>query len=164
MRYISSKDKMNEDLQGLTRKLKTELTKLLGDDEANALLTTISSAGELASVGPLVGLSRLRSEELSREEYLRRYGHRGPHENELAEPRPHEDPGWLDRQLAEFDRSPVDVTALLKKRDAEFDAVRQEITRQFAPEESSGCGAQNRRHRGDQHPPRSDALRNSREL
>jgi pyruvate,water dikinase len=87
---------MNEDLQGLTRKLKTELTKLLGDDEANALMTTISGAGELASLGPLVGLSRLRSGELSRKEYLRRYGHRGPYENELAEPRPHEYPDWLD--------------------------------------------------------------------
>jgi pyruvate,water dikinase len=124
-------DKMNEELSGLTRKLKKDLTKLLGDDEANALMTTMSSAGELASLGPLVGLSSLRSGELSREEYLQRYGHRGPQENELAEPRPYEDPSWLDRQLAELDRSPVDVTALLEKRDAEFDAMRQEITRQL---------------------------------
>jgi len=129
-------DKMNEDLQGLTRKLKTELTKLLGDDEANALLTTISSAGGLASLGPLVGLSKLRSGELSREGYLRRYGHRGPHENELAEPRPYKDPTWLYRQLAEFDKSPIDVTEMLEKRDAEFDAVRQEITRQLPPEKA----------------------------
>jgi phosphohistidine swiveling domain-containing protein len=124
-------DKMNEDLQAMTRKLKTELTKLLGDDEANALLTTISGAGELASLGPLMGLSRLRSGQLSREEYLRRYGHRGSHENELAEPRPYEDPDALGRQLAEFDRTPVDVTALLEKRDAEFDAVRERIVRQL---------------------------------
>ena len=46
-------DGMNEELQSLTRKLKAELTKLLGDDKASALLSTISSAGELASVGPL---------------------------------------------------------------------------------------------------------------
>jgi pyruvate,water dikinase len=129
-------DKTNEELQGLTRKLKARLTRLLGDDEANALLTTISSAGELASLGPLVGLARLRSGELSHEEYLRRYGHRGPHENELAEPRPYEDPDWLDSQLAEFARSPVDVTALLEKRDAEFDAVRERITRQLPPKQA----------------------------
>jgi len=129
-------DKMNEDLQGLTRKLKIELTKLLGDNEANALLTTISGAGELASLGPLVGLSRLRSGELSREGYLQRYGHRGPHENELAEPRPYKDPDWLNTQLAEFARSPVDVMALLEKRDAEFDAVRERITRQLPPKQA----------------------------
>jgi phosphohistidine swiveling domain-containing protein len=132
-------DKMNEELNVLTRKLKAELTRLLRGDEANALLTTISSAGELASVGPLVGLSKLSSGELSREEYLRRYGHRGSHENELAEPRPHEDPAWLDRQLAEF-KSPVDVTALLEKRDTEFDAVRQEITRHLPPKKAQGIG------------------------
>jgi phosphohistidine swiveling domain-containing protein len=129
-------DKMNEELAALTRKLKAELTKLLGEDEANALLTTISSAGELASMGPLVGLSKLRSGELSREAYLRRYGHRGTYENELSEPRPYEDPTWLDRQLAEFDKSPLDVVEMLEKRDAEFDAVRQEIARQLSPKKA----------------------------
>ena len=129
-------DKMNEDLQGLTRKLKIELTKLLGDNETNALLTTISSAGELASLGPLVGLSKLRSGELNREGYLQRYGHRGPHENELAEPRPYEDPDWLDRQLAEFSQSPVDVAELLAKRGAESAAVWGDIKRKLPPKKA----------------------------
>jgi len=120
-------DKMNEELQGLTRRLKTELTKLLGEDEASIMLTTISSAGELASLGPLAGLSRLSKGELSREEYLRRYGHRGPNENELAEPRPYEDPEAVDRQLAEFNEAPVDVVELLSRRDAEYMAVWGEI-------------------------------------
>ena len=120
-------DKMNEELQGLTRRLKAELTKLLGEDEASTLLTTISSAGELASLGPLAGLVRLSKGELSREEYLRLYGHRGPHENELAEPRLYEDPDGVDRQLAEFNQAPVDVVGLLSKRDAESMAVWGEI-------------------------------------
>jgi phosphohistidine swiveling domain-containing protein len=129
-------DKMNEELAAVTRKLKAKLTKLLGEDEANALLGTISSAGELASLGPLVSLSKVRNGELSREEYLRQYGHRGPHENELAEPRPYEDPTWLDGQLAELDKSPLEVTDMLEKRDAEFDAVRQEITCQLPPKKA----------------------------
>jgi phosphohistidine swiveling domain-containing protein len=133
-------DKMSEELSGLTRKLKTELTRLLGDDRASALLTTISSAGELASLGPLVGIPRLRAGEMSRGEYLRRCGHRGSLENELAEPRPYEDPTWLDRQLAEFDKSPLDVTALIEKRDSEFDAVRQEVTRHLPPETARSIG------------------------
>jgi phosphohistidine swiveling domain-containing protein len=126
-------DKMNEELYQATRKLKTELIKLLGDEQANGLLTTISSAGELASVGPLVGLFKLKRGELSRQEYLQHYGHRGPHENELAEPRPYEGPNWLDMQLAEFAKSPIDVTALIARRDTEFDAVLQDITRQLPP-------------------------------
>jgi phosphohistidine swiveling domain-containing protein len=120
-------DKMNEELNRGTVRLKTELIKLLGDEDANALLTTMSSAGELASLGPLVGLSRMASGELSREEYVRRYGHRGPHENELAEPRPVEDADWLDRQLAEFNESPVDVAVLLAKRDDESAALWRSI-------------------------------------
>jgi phosphohistidine swiveling domain-containing protein len=129
-------DKMNEELAALTRKLKADLTKLLGEDKANALLATISGAGELASLGPLVGLSKLRSGELSREVYMQRYGHRGTYENELSEPRPYEDPTWLDRQLAEFDQSPLDVIEMLEKRGAEFDAVRQEIARQLPPKKA----------------------------
>lgn len=124
-------DKMNEELSGLTRKLQTELATHLGEDEARTLLTTISSAGELASLGPLVGLSQLRNGELSRQEYLEAYGHRGAKENELAEPRPHEDPTWLDSQLAELAQSARDVPALLEKRDAEFDVLRREIARQL---------------------------------
>ncbi|MGC9396460.1 MAG: PEP/pyruvate-binding domain-containing protein, partial [Anaerolineae bacterium] len=126
-------DKMNEELAALTRKLKAELTKLLTEEDANALLATISNAGELDSLGPLVGLSRLRRGELSRDKYMQRYGHRAAYENELSEPRPHEDPTWLDRQLAEFDKSPFNVNAMLEKRDAEFDALRQEIARQLPP-------------------------------
>jgi phosphoenolpyruvate synthase/pyruvate phosphate dikinase len=129
-------DKMNEELNQLTQKLKNELIKLQGEEQANALLTTISSAGELVSLGPLVGLSKLQGGELSREEYFQRYGHRGPHENELAEPRSYEDPDWLDMQLAEFAKSPVDVAALFEKRDAEFDAVLQDITQQLPPKKA----------------------------
>jgi phosphohistidine swiveling domain-containing protein len=129
-------DKMNEELNRRTQSLKTESIKLLGEEDASALLTTISSAGELASLGPLAGLSRLSKGELSREEYLRRYGHRGPHENELAEPRPYEDPDGVDRQLAEFNESPVDVAELLARRDAESVVLWGEIKRNLSPKKA----------------------------
>jgi phosphohistidine swiveling domain-containing protein len=131
-------DKMNEELNQRTQKLRTDLSTRLGDVQANALLTTISSAGELASLGPLLGLSKVMKGELSREEYSQLYGHRGPHENELAELRPHEDPTWLDRQLAEFARSPIDVASLSQKRKAEFNAILEEICRQLPPKKAQG--------------------------
>jgi pyruvate,water dikinase len=132
----SLQDKMNEELKGLTGKLKAELVKSLGEEDAGAYLTTMSSAGELDSLGPLVGLSKLRDGELSRAEYLLQYGHRGPHENELAEPRIYEDPDALDEQLADFDQSPVDVAALLAKRDAEAAAIWGEIKRALSPKQA----------------------------
>jgi pyruvate,water dikinase len=129
-------DRMNEELKGLTGKLKAELVKSLGEEDAGAYLTTMSSAGELDSLGPLVGLSKLRNGELSRAEYLQQYGHRGPHENELAEPRIYEGPDALDEQLADFDESPVDVGDLLARRDAEAAAIWDEFKRDLSPKQA----------------------------
>ena len=129
-------DKMNEELNRVNIRLKKELVRLVGDEQATALLTTISSTGELASVGPLVGLSSLAKGEMSREEYMRHYGHRGPHENELAEPRPYEGASWLDLQLAEFRESPVEVAELLAKRDEESIALWREIKPNLSPKEA----------------------------
>ena len=125
-------DALNEDLQRQSRELKKELTALVGKDDANTLLTTISGdSGDLASLGPLVGLSRLKRGEIDRQEYLKRYGHRAPNENELAEPRPSEEPGWLDRQLEALTSSPVEVSELMERRTREFDTAWKNVERQI---------------------------------
>jgi phosphohistidine swiveling domain-containing protein len=49
--------------------------------------------------------------------------HRGALEVEVSVPRPAEDPGWLDRQLATFARSPADVEAMLAAQRAASDAA-----------------------------------------
>jgi rifampicin phosphotransferase len=76
------------------------LRKTMGDIDAEAMLTGVNSDGELASMGPVLGLTRLAHGEISRDEFARTYGHRGPHEFEVSVPRPGEDPGWIDAQLA----------------------------------------------------------------
>jgi phosphohistidine swiveling domain-containing protein len=109
-------------------KLKGELVELVGLADANALFSNLSSEQEmLASLGPVVGVARIAQGAMSRQEYLDRYGHRGPHEAELSLPRPAEDPGWLDGQLAEHAQNPIDVDALLAKRRAEFEAAWQRL-------------------------------------
>ena len=108
----------------LSTRLHRELAELVGEADANALLSSVSSDSELlASLGPVVGVAKVARGEMAREEYLEQYGHRGPHEAELLIPRPADDPGWLDQQLAEYALSPVDVDALLAKRRAEFEAA-----------------------------------------
>src|SRR5262249_22982663 len=72
--------------------------------------------GQLASLGPLVGLEQLARGEIDRATYARRYGHRGPHEFEVSTPRPGEDPGWIDRELAGLWAAPVDVETLLARQ------------------------------------------------
>jgi len=42
--------------------------------------------------------------------------------------------------LAEFDRTPVDVTALLERREAEFGVARERIARHLPPKKAQGIG------------------------
>jgi phosphohistidine swiveling domain-containing protein len=121
-----------------TVKLRKELTELVGEADANALFSNLSSdddsnsdSGLLASLGPVVGVARVAQGKMSRAEYLERYGHRGPHEAEPSMPRPAEDPEWLDQQLAEYRENPVDVDELLAKRRADFDAAWQRLQARY---------------------------------
>ncbi|MBN1135250.1 MAG: hypothetical protein JXM73_01605 [Anaerolineae bacterium] len=115
-----------------TMKLKKELVDLVGEADTNTLFSNASGGEDmLASLGPVVGVSRVAAGKMSRAEYLARYGHRGPQEAELSMPRPAEDPDWLDRQLAEYEKNPVDVDALLVRRRAEFDAAWQRLQARY---------------------------------
>ena len=112
--------------------LQRELATLVGEADANALFSGLSSEQELmASLGPVVGVARVAQGRMSREEYLEQFGHRGPHEAELSYPRPAEDPGWLDEQLAAYHQNPVDVDQLLQQRRAEFEAAWQRLQARY---------------------------------
>ncbi|HDK27426.1 MAG TPA: phosphoenolpyruvate synthase [Candidatus Atribacteria bacterium] len=108
--------------------LRHDLIKLVGLSDANALLSNISDDKDLlASLGPVVGLTKVINNEMSREEYMEKYGHRGSHEWELSCSHPAEDPDWLDRQLEECVKSPVDTDVLLKKQRSESEAAWQRL-------------------------------------
>jgi pyruvate,water dikinase len=99
-----------------TIRLRRDLKMLVGSDDANALIANLSDeSGLLPSLGPVIGLAKVASGEMPRQEYLELFGHRGPNEFELSVPRPVEDPQWLNQQIAQFRQSPVDVTSLLKQ-------------------------------------------------
>jgi phosphohistidine swiveling domain-containing protein len=94
--------------------LRQELTFLVGNADANTLLSNLSGAsGDLASLGPLLGLSQVAEGRLSREAYLERFGHRGTHEMELSAAGADDDPAWFEKQMAHFSQLPTNVDALL---------------------------------------------------
>jgi phosphohistidine swiveling domain-containing protein len=115
-----------------------KLAALVGEADAALLLSGQRVEGpettSLASLGPVVGLARLARGEIDRNVYARQHGHRGPHEAELSLPRPAEDPGWIDDQLAALggDRHNAarDADALLAKQDAARAASWQRLARQ----------------------------------
>lgn len=113
-------------------KLRLDLTAQVGEAEANMLLSNLSgSPGDLASLGPLEGLGKVQKGEMSREQYLERYGHRGPHEMELFAPDSSGAPDWFEKQLADFAQSSVDVDALLAKQYTEYAAAWQRFDARF---------------------------------
>jgi len=134
--FLQLQDKANEDYFFPYMKAKKQLAALVGESESNAILATLSAGdGQLASMGSLVGLAKVSRGEMSRQEYMQIAGHRPVQENELAVPRPYEDPQWLDRQLAEYEQDPVDVDAMSARRTDEFDALWQEVA-QAHPQEA----------------------------
>ena len=101
-----------------------KLQKMVGEKDADALLSgSVGDWGHLASMELMLSLTRLSRGEISRNEFSQMFGHRGPHEFEVSMPRPGEDAGWIDRQLAALNEAKTDVNALL---------ARQEATRQEA--------------------------------
>ena len=99
--------------------LKRRLNKLLGPEDANALLTSSGGArGPLSSLETLLGLMQLADGTIDRATYARRFGHRGPHETELSVPRPGEDPQWIDRQLAGISSSAESIPARIARQEA----------------------------------------------
>lgn len=97
-------------------KLHKQLSEAAGEEEANRLLSNAGGSVELESLGPLIGISRVIKGEMSRKEYLVKYGHRGPNEMELSYPDPGEDDAWLDKQIAEFCKAPMDVEDILQRQ------------------------------------------------
>lgn len=101
-------------------KLSKELTQLLGAEDANTLMSNFRGNSELASLGPVIGLSRIIKGEMTREDYLIQYGHRGPNEFELSIPYQGEEPGWLDKQIEELKDINTDVEGLLNRQSAQY--------------------------------------------
>jgi phosphohistidine swiveling domain-containing protein len=131
-------DTINDEYMMPYASLKAELIDLVGEDEAQTMLSTLSSgSGQLASIGPLVGLDRMMRGEMSREQYTELYGHRHANENELSVPRPCETSNWLDKRLAEFEQDPVDVPEMQRRRAAESDALWAELEARYSEKATS---------------------------
>jgi len=111
--------------------LNKKLMKMVGTEDANTLLSNLRGDAELASLGPVLGISKVIKREINREEYLMQYGHRGPHEFELSIPDPSEDDTWLQRQIDEYEKSDTDVEGLLKNQHTQYENTWKRFQERF---------------------------------
>ena len=87
--------------------------------------------GVLDSMKPLLLLEDILAGKITREEYIHTCGHRCAGEMELMEPRPYEDPSFLDRRLAEHQKSGVDLHAMQKTQKEVFDQALSEFQQKY---------------------------------
>jgi len=114
------------------------LQKLVGEGDANALLTGPGTgSGQLASLGPLLGLTQLAKGEIDRAIFARQFGHRSPHEAEVSIPRPAEEPDWIDKQLAGLRQAKEDATALLARQETTRKAAWERLHERYPRKETS---------------------------
>jgi pyruvate,water dikinase len=130
-------DKSNEDYFFPYLAARKMLVKLMGEEDADELLVNlVGGSGELASLQPIMGVAKLISGEMSRNEYAVLAGHRLPQEDEISVPRPYEDPDWIDKRIAEYQKDPVDYDAMLAQRARDFERVWKEFSARY-PKQSS---------------------------
>jgi pyruvate,water dikinase len=105
-------------------KLRRDLLKIVSPDATISLLSNVSTEDNfLSSLGIVVGLDRLRRGKITRDEYVKKYGHRGPHEVERYFPRPAENPNWIDKQMNGLEYAPADVETLLQEQRTRYEAA-----------------------------------------
>lgn len=108
-----------------------KLTEMVGSEDAGTLLSNLRGDSDLQSLGPVIGISKVIKGEMRKEEYLKQYGHRGPHEFELSIPDLGEDDRWLEKQIEEYKKSDTDVEGLLKKQHAQYEDALKKFQKQF---------------------------------
>lgn len=111
--------------------LRKRLAKLVGEEEANLLLSNFRGDSGLESLGPLVGLAKVCKGEMSRDQYMSLYGHRSPHEFEMSIPYPSEDKDYIDKQIAEYRKAGVDVESLLSRQHEQYILAKERFIKQY---------------------------------
>ncbi len=111
--------------------LNKKLIDMVGSDDGNTLMSNLRGGSELASLGPVVGISKIMKGEMTKEDYLLKYGHRGPHEFELSIADPSEDQNWLNKQIEEYEKAGADVEGLLIKQHDQYESSLKSFRQRF---------------------------------
>jgi len=109
-------------------KLKPALSAVLDAEDTEIMLSgLIGEAQQLKSMGPLMGIAAVAKGEMSQQQFVQQYGHRGPDEAEYAAPRTAEDPDWINKLITQW--QDADLEGLLDKQKQKRQRIWQSLER-----------------------------------
>ena len=109
--------------------LRGKLTKIAGQEMAARLLG--GSLGTLDSMKPVLLIEDVINGSMSREDYIRECGHRCINEMELMEPRPYEDPSFVDERIRQYKESDADLGAMREQQARQYEEALSEFKSRF---------------------------------
>jgi pyruvate,water dikinase len=112
-------------IQQQRKKFRPALSKVLSSEDLEIMMSGLGGDEQLKSMGPLLGISAMKEGKMTREAFIRNYGHRGPNEAEFSTPRTGENPDWIDILMDQWRDS--DVDRLLQKQKENRERIWKEI-------------------------------------
>lgn len=107
-------------------KTRQQIIGIAGEELANELCSNSSQNGVLESMKPMLALEDVMDGKLSKEEYMKRYGHRSVNEMEVCCPYPYEDPEYLEERIRQHKESGICVHKMKEEQNRKYtQAVRK---------------------------------------
>lgn len=94
-----------------------KLVKVCGAELADRLLSDCSENGNIESIGVLLAIDDVIHGKMSKEDYIKRYGHRHADEMELSMPYPYEKPDFPDDVIADYSNSGLNAYDMKEKQE-----------------------------------------------
>ena len=99
---------------------RNKIIEIAGEELANELCSNCSDGGALESMKPLLAIEDVILGKITKEEYVKNYGHRSANEMELSCPYPYEEPNFPDDIIEQHKKSGVNAYELKQKQERRY--------------------------------------------
>ena len=108
-------------------KTRQQLIEIAGEEMANVLCSNSSQNGILESMKPMLALEDVIAGTMSKEEYIKCYGHRSENEMELSRPYPYENPQFLEERIKQHKESGISAHQMKEEQTARYQQAVQKF-------------------------------------
>ncbi|MGN0164612.1 MAG: PEP/pyruvate-binding domain-containing protein [Lachnospiraceae bacterium] len=112
-------------------KTRQQLVEIAGEEMANILCSNSSKNGVLESMKPLLALEDVAEGKITKEEYLKCFGHRSVNEMELACPYPYENPDYLEERIGQHMASGICVHKMKEEQNRRYEQAVQQFKEKY---------------------------------